>query len=69
MRKLNQKKIRWIVREREKGERSAYRIAKMQQISPRWVREIYNTYNKTGEYLYPRKPGRKPSPISMEEKR
>ena len=68
MRKLNQKKIRWIVREMEKGERSVYRIAKIQQISPRWVREIYNVYKKTGEYLYPRKPGRKLSPISPEDR-
>ena len=69
MSKLNQKKIRWIVKEMEKGERSAYRIAKMQQISTRGVREIYNTYKRTGEYLYPCKPGRKPTPISPEEKK
>lgn len=68
MRKLNQKKIRWIVKEMEKGERSAYRIAKIQGISPRWVREIYNTYKATGEYLYPRKPGRKTLPISLKDK-
>lgn len=67
MRKLNQKKIRWIVREMKKGERSVYRIAKIQQISPRWVREIYNSYKKTGKCLYPCKPGRKPTPISKEE--
>jgi putative transposase len=69
MRKLNQKKIRWIVREMEKGERSVYRIAKIQGITPRWAREIYDTYKKTGEYLYPCKPGRKPSLISPDEKR
>jgi len=28
MKKLNQKKIRWIVREMDKGERSVYKIAK-----------------------------------------
>jgi len=69
MRKLNQRMVRWIVREMEKGERSVYRIAKIQGITPRWVREIYNTYKTTGEYLYPRKSGRKPSPISSEDKR
>jgi len=69
MRKLNQNKIRWIVREMEKGERSVYRIARIQGITPRWAREIYNTYKKTGVYLYPRKSGRKPSPISTDEKR
>jgi putative transposase len=68
MRKLNQKKIRWIVKEMKKGERSVYRIAKIQGITPRWVREIYNTYKTTGEYLYPCKAGRKTSPISYEDK-
>jgi len=67
MRKLNRNKIRWIVREIEKGERSVYRIAKIQQISPRWVREIYNTYTETGEYLFPRKPGRKLLPLTLQE--
>ena len=67
MRKLNRQKIRWIVREMEKGERSTYRIAKIQQISPRWVREIYNIYKETGEYRYPRKSGRKPIPLSQKE--
>jgi putative transposase len=68
MRKLNQRKIRWIVREMEKGERSVYRIAKIQGITPRWVREIYNTYKATGEYLYPCKAGRKSSPISFNDR-
>jgi putative transposase len=68
MKKLNQKKIRWIISEMKKGERSVYRIAKIQDISPRWVREIYTIYKKTGEYPYPRKPGRKPSPTKPEDK-
>ncbi|MCD6411959.1 MAG: hypothetical protein J7L20_06020 [Thermoplasmata archaeon] len=34
-RKLNQRKIRWIIREMEKGERSVYRIAKLQNVTPR----------------------------------
>ncbi|MBU0498081.1 MAG: hypothetical protein KKG04_09060, partial [Candidatus Thermoplasmatota archaeon] len=65
---MNRQKIRWIVREMEKGERSVYRIAKIQQVSPRWVREIYNTYQETGEYLFPRQPGRKPVPLSQEKR-
>ena len=52
----------------KRGERSVYRIAKIQGITPRWAREIYNTYKTKGEYLYPCKPGRKPSPISSEDK-
>jgi len=69
MRKLNQRKIRWIIREMEKGERSVYRIAKLQNVTPRWVREIYRRYKEIGEYPYPNKPGRKPSLISDEERR
>ena len=69
MRKLNQRKIRWIIREIEKGERSVYRIAKLQNVTPRWVRELYRRYRETGRYPYPDKPGRKPSFISGEERR
>jgi len=68
MKKLNQKKIRWIVREMEKGDRSAYRIARIMHISPRWVRELYRVHQETGQYLFPKKPGRKPQLISDEER-
>ncbi|HEC93738.1 MAG TPA: transposase [Candidatus Atribacteria bacterium] len=33
------------------------------------MREIYRRYTETGRYPYPNKPGRKPSPISDEERR
>ncbi|EMR74773.1 hypothetical protein MBGDF03_01261, partial [Thermoplasmatales archaeon SCGC AB-540-F20] len=69
MKKLNQKKVRWIVREMEKGDRSVYRIAKTMDITPRWVREIYRDHQRTGRYLYPTKPGRKPRSISNERER
>jgi putative transposase len=69
MRKLNRRKIRWIIREMEKGERSVYMIAKLQNVTPRWVRELYRRYRETGQYPYPNKPGRKPLPISDEERR
>ena len=68
MKKLNQKKVRWIVKEMKKGDRSAYRIAKTMGVTPRWVREIYRVHQRTGQYPYPDKPGRKPIPISNEEK-
>ena len=68
MKKLNQKKVRWIVREMIKGERSVYRIAKQMNITPQWVREIHRIYQKTGQYLYPKKSGRKPRPVSEEER-
>jgi putative transposase len=69
MKKLNQKKVRWIVREMKKGDRSVYRIAKIMGVTPRWVREIYRVYQRTGQYPYPGKPGRKSRPVSIEERR
>lgn len=44
MKKLNQKKVKWIVREMDKGERSVYRIAKTMEIAPQWAREIHFHY-------------------------
>ena len=68
MKKLNQKKIRWIIREMDKWNKSVYRIAKIMNITPRWVRELYRVYKQTGRYLFPRKPGRKSRPVSDEER-
>ena len=68
MKKLNQKKIRWIIREMDKGERSVYRIAKTMDITPRWVRGLYQTYQKTKQFPFPQKPGRKPRLVSIEER-
>ena len=68
MRKLNRRKIRWIVREMDKEELSVYWIAKIQGITPQWVRRIYKMYNENGQYPYPKKPGRKPKPITIEER-
>jgi len=68
MKKLNQRKIRWIIREMEKGERSVYRIAKTMDVTPRWVRELYHTYNETKQFPFPKKPGRRPRPVSNKEK-
>lgn len=68
MKKLNQRKIRWIIREMEKGERSVYRIAKTMDVTPRWVRELYHTYNETKQFPFPEKPGRRPRPVSNKEK-
>ena len=69
MKKLNQKKVRWIVREMKKEDRSVYRIAKTMDITPRWARELYRTHQRTGHYHYPTKPGRKPRPVPTEERK
>jgi len=69
MKKLNQQKIRWIIDQIDKGKRSTYRIAKTQQITLRWARELHQRFHKIHRYPYPKKSGRKPRPISEEEKR
>jgi len=69
MQKLNQQKIRWIINQIDKGTRSTYRIAKIQQITPRWARELHHRFHKTYQYPYPKKAGRKTKPISEEEKK
>lgn len=43
--KLNQKKIRWIIRQKDKGE-SAANITKVMKISKRRVDQIYEQYRK-----------------------
>lgn len=68
MKKLNQKKVKWIVREMDKGERSVYRIAKTTGITPQWTREIHRIYHEAGEYPFPHKPGRKSRRVSNEER-
>ena len=68
MKKLNQKKVKWVVREMDKGERSVYSVAKTMEITPQWAREIHRTYHKTGKYPFPRKPGRRPQPVSEVER-
>jgi putative transposase len=68
MRKLNQQKIRWIIKQIDKGEQSTYRIAKTQNITPQWARELHHHFHTFYQYPYPKKPGRKPTPITQEEK-
>jgi transposase InsO family protein len=72
MRKLNKTKVRWIVREMEKGLLSPSIIAEKQSVSVRWVKAIYRKYH--GKNLYDpstivfNRPGRKPRPITNEER-
>jgi hypothetical protein len=67
MRKLNIKKIKWVVREVERREMGVWTIAKQQKISPRWARELPRKY-KNKEIIL-KKPGRKPKPIPDDEKK
>jgi transposase len=68
MRKLNQKKIRWIIKQIDKGEQSTYRIAKTQDITPRWARELHHQFHTLYQYPYSKKSGRKPKPVTDTEK-
>lgn len=68
MRKLNNKGLRWIIREMRKGEQSTYRIARQQGIAPRYARMLNRRYKDTPGYLieqlHIRKCGRKPAPLA-----
>lgn len=44
MRKLNLRQLAWILRELRKGELSVYRIARLQRVSPRWVRNLRSRF-------------------------
>ena len=67
MRKLNDKKIQWIIREIEKG-RKITEIAKIQGISRVRVWQLYKQYLSEGEIPKLRKSGRKRMEISKEER-
>ena len=68
MLKLNQRKIRWIVREVEKDNLSIYRISKVQKITPQHTRKVYKKFK--GVKNPKLKPcGCKPKPISEQEKK
>ena len=73
MKKLNNKGMRWIIREVGKGEQSTYRIAKQQGITPRHARRLYSQYKGLKPYLIGtvrlQKPGRKPTPIGDYERK
>ena len=69
MKKLNQRKIRWIIRELRRGQLSIYQISRIQKVSPRWVRQIPTKYKGVPLYkIKLRKCGRKPKPITDAER-
>lgn len=67
MRKLNKRKIAWVIREMQKREISVGQIAKQQGITTRWVRELKRRYDKLGYIQAPCKPGPTPRPITKAE--
>ena len=68
MRKLNKKKIKWIVKEVERRENGLYTIAKTQNITPQHACYVYRKYKKCKDPVLLR-PGRKPKQITDEERK
>ena len=68
MKKLNKKKIKWIVREMDKREMGAWSIGQQQKISPQHVRYVHKKYKDVKDPVL-KKPGRKPRPITKDERR
>jgi len=69
MKKLNLRKIRWILKELQGGELSVYQMAKQQKVSPRWIRQLPRKYAGIPPYkirIFPC--GRKPKPIPEKER-
>jgi len=66
MKKLNQKKVRWIVREMERGKPSRL-AAGVQKISQRRAQQLYKEYRDTGEIPVLEKCGRKRRELTKAE--
>ena len=72
MRKLNLRKVRWIVREMSKKELSVYNIATQQRVTPRHVRRLYKKYKdikpyKLNNMICLRRCGRRTKPFEKHE--
>lgn len=68
MKKLNKRKVKWIVREMDKREKGAWSIAQQQEITPRHTRRVYKRFKGIKDPKF-RKPGRKPKEIPEDERR
>jgi len=66
MKKLNQKKVKWIVRQCEKRSFKQKDIAYIQGVSARRVRQLHSEYKETGTYPALKRCGRKRRPVSGE---
>jgi len=66
MKKLNKKKIKWIVKEVERGELGVWTIARTQKISKQHAYRVAKKFKNCEPEF--RKPGRKPKGITDEER-
>ena len=69
MPKLNNRKIKWIIKEMKKGERTEEEIGKVQHVTRQRISQLWNEYKRTGEIPRLKKPGRPKEPLSDEEKK
>jgi hypothetical protein len=68
MKKLNKRKIKWIVRESERREIGFYSIGKQQKITARHARRVAKKYKNSKDPVL-KKCGRKPKEITNEERK
>lgn len=68
MKKLNKRKIRWIVREVRRRNMGLYTTAKIQNITPQHVCRVYKKYKNCKDPILLR-PGRKPRLITDQERK
>lgn len=68
MKKLNKRKIRWIVREVERRDIGVWTIAKQQGITPQHARRVHKKY-KAIKNPFLKKCGRRPKQIKEDERR
>ena len=67
MKKLNKRKIRWIIKEIDKRNIGVYTISKLQNITQQHARYVHRKYKNVKDPVL-LKPGRKPKPISSEDR-
>ena len=66
--KLDNRKIRWILRELEKEELSVRKIARQQEVTPRWIRKLRVKYKGIPiKDIRVKRRGCKTRPISLQE--
>jgi len=68
MKKLNKKKIKWIIKEVDKREKGVWTIAQIQNITKQHAYRVYNKYKDGSEPVF-KKCGRKPRLITDEERK
>ncbi len=67
MLKLTQRKIRWIIRQKERGELKTTEISGIQGITSRRVNQVYQQYRVTGDIPVLKDPGRPRERLTIRE--